>query len=92
MAGLANNIMIPIMIPVFSAMDPSALPNATSDSPFRDAVKDTKVSGMVVHILTIVAPMMIYGILNTVATQITESINQSLPLIIMTKPRINNTK
>ena len=54
--------------------------------PSMAAMTDTKISGRVVAMLMMVAPMMNLGILVTSATQTAPSTNQSPPFTISTTP------
>ena len=64
---LRNIMLIAIIIAVLAVTDPTALPIAIELLPENVAMVETKISGNVVAILTIVAPIINFGMLNTSA-------------------------
>ncbi len=86
---IANGIQTinkPIIIAVFAVTEPMAFPAAISTLPFAVAIILTIISGSVVAIETIVAPITNFGTPATSAIQLAESTNQSPPLIIKIRP------
>jgi hypothetical protein len=85
-----NIIEIAKIKPILHITDPIALPIAISGHPLVDAIVETKNSGSVVARLTIVAPIIKFGIPVTLATHTAASTKMSPPLMIITKPTIKN--
>jgi len=83
---LRNIMLIAIIIAVLAVTDPTALPIAIELLPENVAMVETKISGKVVAILTIVAPIINFGMLNTSAIQTALSTNTSPPFIIKNRP------
>ena len=79
-------MLIAIIIAVLAVTDPTALPIAIELLPENVAMVETKISGKVVAILTIVAPIINFGMLNTSAIQTALSTNTSPPFIIKNRP------
>lgn len=81
-----HTMNIPIIIAVLAVTEPTALPDAISTLPSAVATIETIISGNVVAIETMVAPMMNFGTPSTSAIQLALSTNQSPPLMIKIKP------
>ena len=92
--SIANGMQtmkMPIIIAVFAVTEPIAFPAAISTFPFAVAVMLTIISGNVVAMETMVAPITNLGTPATSAIQLAESTNQSPPLMIKTSPTMNKT-
>ena len=88
-AGTAR-IDTPKIRPMFALTDPTALPTARPMLPSAAPIVETKISGRVVAIETIVAPIIKRGTPLTSAIQLDASTNQSPPLTIRTIPTASN--
>src|SRR5690606_23606192 len=82
----------PITKAMLHIIEPMAFPIAISECPSLLATVETKNSGRVVAILTIVAPITIEGIPVFLAIQIAASTNKSPPLTIVKRPMKKITK
>jgi len=73
---------------VLAVTEPTAFPTAISFLPSKDAMADTIISGNVVAILTIVAPIIKVGIPNALAIQLAASTKRSPPFTTQITPII----
>lgn len=79
------------MSPVLEITVPTALPAASSVDPCIAAITETVISGNVVAMLTMVAPIMKAGIPAALAIQLAESTNRSPPLATRNIPAMSRT-
>ena len=84
-----HNREIAIIKPILAVTLPTALPIDMSTFPWRAAIIETSISGMVVARLTIVAPMISLGTPLTSAIQEAASTKKSPPFTIRTIPKRN---
>ena len=75
---------------MFAVTLPTALPTAISTLPCAPAITDTNSSGSVVATLTIVAPIISFGMPLTSAIQEAASTKKSPPFTIKTIPKIKS--
>ena len=78
-----------IIRPKFAVTEPTAFPTAMSGIHLYAAIEETTSSGSVVARLTIVAPMMNFGIPDISAIHVAASTKKSPPFIIIINPNAN---
>ena len=86
----ANTSVVAAISAVLQIIEPSALPYDISPCPFIALVTETIVSGSVVPIATIVAPITISDMLKNLAISVAASTKKSDALMSNTKPSIIN--
>ena len=81
-----------MMRAVLAVTEPTALPIAMSTLPSAAAIRETSISGRVVAMDTMVAPMIKVGMRSAPAIQLAASTNQSPPLMIISAPMANTSR